>query len=163
MKKFSIIILVFALFLCGCGRDAADFLGYQERDFAAEIRVSGERNFGGVFEKRGDDARFTFSSPENMSGIEARRQGDKTTVTLDGVTVENRRICDAFLSIEKVFSLDGDVLSVERTTDAARGRVTVVRLLSGGKNHTICIADGRPFRVTFDGTTVDIVWMEFLQ
>lgn len=162
MKKFSVVFLIFALFLCGCGRDAADFLGYQDKDFTAEIRVSGERNFSGVFEKNGSDVVFSFSSPENMSGIEARRRGEKTTVTLDGVTVENRHICDAFLSVEKVFSLDGDILSVERTTDAARGRVTVVRLLSGGKNYTVCLADGRPFRITFDTTTVDIVWLEFL-
>lgn len=162
MKKFSIIFLVFALFLCGCGRNAADYLAYQNKNFRAEIRASGDLSFGGLFTKNGDCVTFEFSSPDGMSGIVARREGEKATVTLDGVTVENKHICDAFLSFEKIFALDGDVLSVERTTDAARGRVTVVRLLSGGKNHTICIADGRPFRVTFDGTTVDIVWLEFI-
>lgn len=162
MKKFSVIFLVFALFLCGCGRDAADFLGYQERDFTAEIRASGDLSFGGLFTKNGDCVTFEFSSPDGMSGIVASREGEKATVTLGGVTVADRNVCDAFLSFEKIFALDGDVLSVERATDAARGRITVVRLLSGGKNYTVCLADGRPFRITFDGTTVDIVWLEFI-
>ena len=162
MKKFSIFLLCFTVLFCGCGRDAADFLSYQNKNFRAEIRASGDLSFGGVFTCNGDGVTFEFSSPDGMSGIVARREGEKATVTLDGVTVENKHICDAFLSFEKIFTLDGDVLSVERATDAERGRVTVLRLLCGGKNYTVSLAAGRPFRITFDGTTVDIVWLEFI-
>ena len=162
MKKFSLFLLCFIVILSGCGRNAADLLAYQDKNFRAEIRVSGDLSFGGVFTKNGDGVSFEFSSPDGMSGIVARREGEKATVTLDGVTVADRNVCDACLSFEKIFALDGDVLSVERATDAERGRVTVVRLLCGGKNYTVSLAAGRPFRITFDGTTVDIVWLEFL-
>ena len=162
MKKLSIFLLCFAVFFCGCGRDAADFLSYQNKNFRAEIRASGDLSFGGLFTKNGDCVTFEFSSPDGMSGIVARREGEKATVTLGGVTVADKNVCDAFLSFENIFALDGDILSVERATDAERGRVTVVRLLCGGKNYTVSLADGRPFRITFDGTTVDIVWLEFI-
>ena len=162
MKKFLVLLLCFTAFLGSCGRNAADFLAYQDKKFRAEIRASGDRSFGGVFTKDGDGVSFTFSSPDGMSGIIARREGEKATVTLDGVTVADKNVCDAFLSFEKIFALDGDILSVERATDAARGRVIVVRLLCGGKNYTVSLAAGRPFRITFDGTTVDIVWLEFI-
>ena len=106
----------------------------------------------------GDSYTFAFTAPDALSGVTVIVPAQNTTVSLNGIRVEDERWDSlAWTKIAQLFALSGTPLSV--TTDRDKNEMTVVYQTTDGNASTLILYSEQETPRWIEG---DGIWIEII-
>lgn len=170
----AIFVLFLIMSMSACSQTPKDPTGYTAESFSAEVSferggviyaarvIAGDKSSAenGVTPPR--DLEISFTAPESMAGIGARRREGVTVTSCGGVELEGDVAGWLGLAELLIPSDIGKLISVEAGRGAAEGRTMAEFLLNDGRRCVIYIdnASGLPISVECGEDEIGIIFNE---